>query len=169
MLFSVKGIFKVTCKLVSFYSSKYAVLERRSIIEFDTYLIYSLIHKLTFFDPSMCRKYSIIPFRIDYRRFKIGLVHKYTRGMKEIRSLICIYYNLIQKSMCISSQFTTLTTITLKIELRFQLKVIYEGWAKQYTPLISISTSQLSGNYLPLFLMLNIRWNCFDTVTASFL
>ena len=161
MLFSVKGIFKVTCKLVSFYSSKYAVLERRSIIEFDTYLIYSLIHKLTFFDPSMCRKYSIIPLRIDYRRFKIGLVHKYTRGMKEIRSLICIYYNLIQISMCIS--------LTLKIELRFQLKVIYEGWAKQYTPLISISTSQLSGNYLPLFLMLNIRWNCFDTVTASFL
>ena len=101
MLFSVKGIFKVTCKLVSFYSSKYAVLERRSIIEFDTYLIYSLIHKLTFFDPSMCRKYSIIPLRIDYRRFKIGLVHKYTRGMKEIRSLICIYYNLIQFSMCI--------------------------------------------------------------------
>ena len=161
MLFSVKGIFKVTCKLVSFYSSKYAVLERRSIIEFDTYLIYSLIHKLTFFDPSMCRKYSIIPFRIDYRRFKIGLVHKYTRGMKEIRSLICIYYNLIQISMCIS--------LTLKIELRYQLKVIYENWAKQYTPLISISTSQLSGNYLPLFLMLNIRWNCFDTVTASFL
>ena len=161
MLFSVKGIFKVTCKLVSFYSSKYAVLERRSIIEFDTYLIYSLIHKLTFFDPSMCRKYSIIPFRIDYRRLKIGLVHKYTRGMKEIRSLICIYYNLIQISMCIS--------LTLKIELRYQLKVIYENWAKQYTPLISISTSQLSGNYLPLFLMLNIRWNCFDTVTASFL
>ena len=161
MLFSVKGIFKVTCKLVSFYSSKYAVLERRSIIEFDTYLIYSLIHKLTFFDRSMCRKYSIIPLRIDYRRFKIGLVHKYTRGMKEIRSPICIYYNLIQISMCIS--------LTLKIELRYQLKVIYENWAKQYTPLISISTSQLSGNYLPLFLMLNIRWNCFDTVTASFL
>ena len=162
MLFSVKGIFKVTCKLVSFYSSKYAVLERRSIIEFDTYLIYSLIHNLTFFDSSMCRKYSIIPLRIDYRRFKIGLVHKYTRGMKEIRSLICIYYNLIQISM-----FIRLTCI--KIELRFQLKVIYECWAKQYTPLISISTSQLSGNYLPLFLMLNIRWNCFDTVTASFL
>ena len=101
MLFSVKGIFKVTCKLVSFYSSKYAVLERRSIIEFDTYLIYSLIHNLTFFDSSMCGKYSIIPLRIDYRRFKIGLVHKYTRGMKEIRSLICIYYNAIQISMFI--------------------------------------------------------------------
>ena len=160
MFLSVKGIFKVTCKLVSFYSSKYAVLERRSIIEFDTYLIYSLIHNLTFFDSSMCGKYSIIPLRIDYRRFKIGLVHKYTRGMKEIRSLICIYYNLIQISMFIRS---------IKIELRFQLKVIYDCWAKQYTPLISISTSQLSGNYLPLFLMLNIRWNCFDTVTASFL
>ena len=127
MLFSVKGIFKVTCELVSFYSSKYAVLERRSIIEFDTYLIYSLIHKLTFFDSSMCRKYSIIPLRIDYSHFKIGLVHKYTRGMKEIRSLICIYYNLIQISMFIRSQLTKLRTITcIKIELRFQLKVIYQ-------------------------------------------
>jgi len=130
VLFSVKGIFKVTCKLVSFYSSKYAVLERRSIIEFDTYLIYSLIHKLTFFDSSMCRKYSIIPLRIDYRRFKIGLTHKYTRGMKEIRSLICIYLNLIQIFRCI--RFTLNlnyndTIVTLKIELRFQLKVIYEG------------------------------------------
>ena len=130
MLFSVKGIFKVTCKLVSFYSSKYAVLERRSIIEFDTYLIYSLIHNLTFFDSSMCGKYSIIPLRIDYRRFKIGLVHKYTRGMKEIRSLICIYYNLIQISMFIRSQLTKLRTILTKRYVEFELQWNYSNMYK---------------------------------------